>query len=581
MYILGISCFYHDSAACLIKDGKLLAAASEERFTRKKQDPDFPKKAINYCLDYAGIKVKDLDYVGFYEKPFLKFDRLLLTYLDTIPRGLFSWLKAIPIWMKDKLWIKNIIKNQLDWDGNIIFTTHHMSHAASSFLVSPFKKAAIITMDGVGEWETAAWGIGDGNDIKLAQAIHFPHSLGLLYSAFTYYCGFKVNSGEYKLMGLAPNGKPKYTKLIYDNLIDVKPDGSFKLNRRYFAYEYGLKMISNNFENLFGKPVLSSETLPHPQFYCDIAASVQQVAEEIILKIVNHVHKETKMDNLCMAGGVALNCVANGRIIRETKFKNLYIQPAAGDAGGAVGTAFYIYNTLLGNKRSFVMDKSYWGPSYTNKEIKTFLDENKIKYKFFKSDSSLLKKTAQLLKQQKIIGFFNGRMEWGPRALGGRSIIADPRNAKMKDILNVKIKHREPFRPFAPTVMEDKIQDWFEIDRPSPFMLLVAPVKKRKVKIPAVTHVDSSARIQSVNKKQNPRYYRLIKEFYKLTSCPVIINTSFNIRGEPIVCTPKEAYNCFMGTDMDYLVLESFLIDKKDMKVTKEHKKFKDKFEKD
>jgi len=407
MYILGLSCFYHDSAACLIKDGKLVAAASEERFSRKKQDPSFPKKAINFCLDYAGIKIKDVDYVGFYEKPFLKFDRLLLTYLNTVPLGMLSFLKAMPVWMKEKLWIKNVIRHHLNWNGDIIFATHHLSHAASSFLVSPFKEAAIITMDGVGEWETAAWGRGKDNDIQLKQIIHFPHSLGLLYSAFTYYCGFKVNSGEYKLMGLAPNGQPKYSKLIYDNLIDVKPDGSFKLNMKYFTYEHSLRMIGYRFENLFGKLSLKPDVLPHPQFYCDIAASVQQVTEEIILKIVNYVHKKTKMDNLCMAGGVALNCVANGRIIRETKFKNLYIQPAAGDAGGAVGTAFYIYNTLFRKKRKFVMDKSYWGPSFTNKEIKKFLDDNKIKYKFFKSDSSLLKKNRSIIKTgKKIYRFF-------------------------------------------------------------------------------------------------------------------------------------------------------------------------------
>jgi len=581
MYILGISCFYHDAAAALVKDGQLLAAVSEERFTRKKHDPSFPKNAINYCLEYAGIKLKDLNYVGFYEKPFLKFDRLLQTYLNTAPKGLFSFLEAIPIWLKEKLWIKNIIKQELNWEKEIIFPTHHYAHAASAFLVSPFKKAAIITMDGVGEWETTTWGWGENNNIQLKKAIHFPHSLGLLYSAFTYYCGFKVNSGEYKLMGLAPNGKPKYVKKIYDNLIDIKEDGSFALNMDYFTYEYGLKMIGKKFETLFKAPPLPPEQLPHPQFYCDVAASIQKVTEEVILKIVKHAYQETKIDYLCLAGGVALNCVANGRIIRETPFKDIYIQPAAGDAGGAVGTAYYIYNTLLGKKRNFIMNHAYFGPAYTSQEIKRFLNKKRIVYKEFKDDKVLWKTLADLLNKQKIIGFFNGRMEWGPRALGGRSILADARNPKMKDILNAKIKHREPFRPFAPSVMEDKLQMYFDLKKPTPFMLLVAPVKALKTKIPAVTHVDNSARIQSVNEKQNPRYYNLIKEFYKLTGCPVIVNTSFNIRGEPIVCNPEDAYNCFMGTGMDYLVLENFLIDKKEMKITEEHLKFKDKFEPD
>jgi carbamoyltransferase len=581
MYILGISCFYHDAAAAIIKDGRLIAAAQEERFTREKHDPSFPKNAIKFCLDAAKIKVRSLDYVGFYEKPFLKFDRLLQTYLDTSPKGLFSFLEAMPIWLKEKLWIKNIIKNELNWSGDIIFATHHLAHAASSFLASPFEKAAILTMDGVGEWETTTLGWGEKNDIVLAKAIHFPHSLGLLYSAFTYYCGFKVNSGEYKLMGLAPNGKPKYVKKIYDNIVNVKKDGSFALNMDYFTYEYGLRMIGKKFENLFGAPPLSPEKLPHPEFYCDMAASIQRVTEEIILRMVKYLYNETKQENLCLAGGVALNCVANGRIIRETPFKKLYIQPAAGDAGGAIGTVFYIYNTLLGNKRKFVMDHAYWGPSFSNEEIKKFLDKNKIAYKEIKDDTKLFKTVASLINEQKIIGWFNGKMEWGPRALGARSILADPRSPKMKDILNLKIKHREPFRPFAPTVMEEKINDWFELDQPTPFMLLVAPVKKRKQKIPAVTHVDNSARIQSVSKKQNPCYWRLINEFYKLTGCPVVVNTSFNIRGEPIVCTPQDAYNCFMGTEMDYLVLENFLVNKKQMKVTQVHKKFKDKFKPD
>ncbi len=581
MYILGISCFYHDAAAALIKDGKLIAAASEERFTRKKHDPSFPKNAINFCLKQAKISTKELAYVGFYEKPFVKFDRILQTYLNTAPRGLFSFLQAMPLWLKEKLWIKNIIKKELNWDKEIVFTTHHLAHAASAFLISPFKKSAILTMDGVGEWQTTTWGWGENNNITLKQAIHFPHSLGLLYSAFTYYCGFKVNSGEYKLMGLAPNGKPKYIKKIYDNLIDVKKDGSFALNMDYFTYEYGLKMIGEKFEKVLGKPAWPMGKVPHPQFYRDMAASIQQVTEEVILKMVNNLYKKTKMQNLCLAGGVALNCVANGRIIRESKFKRLFVQPAAGDAGGAVGTAFYIYNTLLGKKRKFLMDNVYFGPSFSKKEIRKFLKEKGVKYSEFTNDKLLFKTVAKEIKKQKIIGWFSGRMEWGPRALGSRSILADARNPKMQDILNDKIKHREPFRPFAPVVLEEEASKWFAIDRPSPFMLLVAPVKKRRQKIPAVTHVDQSARLETVNKKENPRYYGVIKEFFKLTKCPVLVNTSFNIRGEPIVCTPKDAYNCFMGTGIDYLILGNFLLSKKEMQIEKKHKKFKDKFELD
>lgn len=581
MYILGISCFYHDSAAALVKDGQLVAAAQEERFTRVKHDPSFPKNAVKFCLDYAKITSKDLDYIGYYEKPFLKFERLLQTYLQTVPKGFTSFLEAMPVWLKEKLWLKNIIQSELKWEKDIIFLTHHLAHAASAFLVSPFNKAAILTMDGVGEWETTTLGRGDGNKIILDKAINFPHSLGLFYSAFTYYCGFKVNSGEYKLMGLAPNGKPKYAKKIYDNLIDVKKDGSFRLNMNYFTYEYGLKMIGDKFCRLFGKPPLSSEVLPHPEFYCDMAASIQQVTEEIILKIVNYLYQQTKLPNLCLAGGVTLNCVANGRILRESKFKNLYIQPAAGDSGGALGTAFYIYNSLLNKKRTFVMDQAFWGPEFSDSVIKKFLDSEKIKYYQFSSDQLTVKTTAKILTQQKVVGWFQERMEWGPRALGNRSILADSRNPKMKDILNAKIKHREPFRPFAPGVMEDKMSQYFDLKTPTPFMLLTAQVKEDKQPMPAITHVDNSARIQSVTRKQNQRYYDLIREFYLLTGCPVLVNTSFNVRGEPIVCTPKDAYNCFVGTDMDYLVLGNFLLNKKDMKITQKHKAFKKQFKPD
>lgn len=578
MYILGISCFYHDAAVCLLKDGKIVACSQEERFTRIKHDPSFPKNAISFCLKKAGIKNQNLDYIGFYEKPFLKFERLLATYLKTAPLGLFSFLKAMPLWLKERLWLKTLIQKELGLDKEIIFLRHHLAHAGSSFLVSPFEKAAILTMDGVGEWETTAKGWGKGNKINLTHAINFPHSLGLLYSAFTLYCGFKINSGEYKLMGLAPNGKPKYVQKILDNLIDLKEDGSFALNMNYFTYEYSLSTFGEKFERFFGRPALPLDKLPHPQFYCDIASSIQKVTEMVILKMVHQLYKETKLDNLCLAGGVALNCVANGCVLKETKFKNLFIQPAAGDAGGALGTAFYIYNTLLGKKRNFVMEHCFWGPEYKKAEIKDFLDQEKIPYYEYKKEKDFLEAVAKILKKQKIIGWFQGKMEWGPRALGNRSILADARNPKMKDILNAKIKHREPFRPFAPVVLEEKIKDYFELNIPTPFMLLTAQVKKTKPSIPAVTHVDNSARIQSISFTQNPRYYKLIKEFDRITGCPVLVNTSFNVRGEPIVRTPKEAYNCFMGTDMDYLGMDLLLLDKRKMRVTKNHRKFKEQF---
>ncbi|MDP3888704.1 MAG: carbamoyltransferase [bacterium] len=582
MFILGISCFYHNSAAVLLKDGKLLAAAEEERFTRVKYDSSFPEKAIEFCLDYAGIKSKDLSYVGFYEKPFLKFERLLQTYLSYAPKGLSSFLEAMPVWAKEKLWIKSIIQQKLNGKFDIIFVPHHLSHAASSFFVSPFEKAAILTMDGVGEWQTTTWGYGENNKIYLSQEINFPHSLGLLYSAFTYYCGFKVDSGEYKLMGLAPNGQPKYVQKIYKNLIDVKDDGSFALNMDYFTYEYSLKMIGQKFEKLFGKPALSPETLPHPQFYCDIAASIQKVTEEVILKMVNNIYQKTQLENLCLAGGVALNCVANGRLLKEGPFKNIFIQPAAGDAGGALGTAFYIYNSLLNHKRVFKMESSYWGPEFLDKEIGKFLAKGKISAEHFRSEKLLLKNVAGLLREQKIIGCFQGRMEWGPRALGNRSILADPRGAQMKDIINAKIKHREPFRPFAPIIMEDRMKDYFEIAGPTPFMLFTAQINHRqKGKVPAITHVDNSARIQSVNVHQNKFLYNLLVQFKGLTGCPLLVNTSFNIRGEPIVCTPEDAYNCFMGTDMDYLILGKYLLDKSKMKMTSKHREFKKSFDLD
>jgi len=580
MYILGISCFYHDSAVALVKDCKLIAAAQEERFTRIKHDQSFPKNAIKFCLDFAGIKINDLDYLGFYEKPFLKFERILQTYLLSAPRSYFSFIKAMPLWLKQKLWMKHAIQEETGFEGKIIFCEHHLAHAASAFLVSPFKKAAILTMDGVGEWATATKGYGDGNNIYLTHQINFPDSLGLLYSAFTYYCGFKVNSGEYKLMGLSPYGKPKYVKEILNNLIEIKDDGSFHLNRKYFAYTYGTLMINDNFRDLFGH----KERHPDEKitsFYQDISKSIQAVTEEIILKAVKTLYKETRLTNLCLAGGVALNCVVNGRIIRESDFKELFVQPAAGDAGGALGTAFFIYNTLLGKKRNYQMDRAYLGPEFSNQEIKNFLDFHKVKYKYYQDTTELIKDTAKLIKNQFVVGWFQGRMEYGPRALGNRSILADPRNPENQDRVNLKIKFREDFRPFAPTVLEECLNDYFDIDRPSPFMLLVCQVKDNPSPIPAVTHKDYSARIQSVSKTQNPFYHRLIKEFKHQTGCGVLINTSFNVRGEPIVCTPQDAYNCFMGTNMDYLAMGNFLLDKKKMKMTKEYQGFKDKFELD
>jgi len=563
IYILGLSCFYHDSAAALIKDGQLVAAAAEERFSRKKHDASFPKGAVDYCLKEAGIKSRDLDYVGFYEKPFLKFERILETYLKTVPKGFNSFRQAIPVWFKEKLWIKNIIQKELDWDKDIVFLRHHLSHAASAFLVSPFKEAAILTLDGVGEWETATKGVGKGNKIELKKFINFPNSIGLLYSAFTYYCGFRINNGEYKMMGLAPYGEPKYEKVIKDNLIEIKDDGSFRLNMKYFSYEYGLKSISQKFIQLFdNQPPLKQKSESFPQHYRDVAASIQTVTEEVILKMIEGLYQETKLKNLCMAGGVALNSAVNGKIIPKTSFENLYIQPAAGDAGGALGTAFYIYNSLLDKKREFIMDEVFYGPSYSNDEIRRFLDDNKASYEYFEDIEKLTKVVARLITDQKVVGWYQDRMEWGPRALGNRTLIADPRNPEMKDIMNAKVKHREPFRPFAPSVLEDKADEYFIPGNPSPFMLKVVQTKQGRKKIPAVTHENGSSRIQTVNQKQNAKYYQLIKSFYDLTGCPVVLNTSFNIRGEPIVNTPENAYNCFINTGIDVLVLQNFVIKK-------------------
>ncbi|MCX5694958.1 MAG: carbamoyltransferase [Candidatus Omnitrophica bacterium] len=588
MKILGISCFYHDSAACLVIDGDIFAAAQEERFTRKKHDFNFPINSVNWCLKAAGISVNDLDFVVFYDKPLIKFERILETSLTFAPTGVRQFIQAMPLWLKQKLWIPELIRKELDYQGKILFTEHHEAHAASAFYPSPFKEAAFLTMDGVGEWETASFGAGKENDIEIKQVLRFPHSLGLLYSAFTYYTGFRVNSGEYKLMGLAPYGKPKYADLILEKLIDLKDDGSFKMNMKYFGYCNGLRMTNWAFERLFGGPARKAES-KITQKDMDIAASIQLVTEEIMLKMSWHVYRVTGMDKLCLAGGVALNCVGNGRILREGPFKEIWIQPASGDAGGALGAALLVWNKYLGNQRvaDGKTDKqkaSLLGPSYTGDAIEEFLKHENIVYQ--KLDfSELPKRVADLIIDGNVIGWFQGRMEFGPRALGSRSIIGDARNQEMQSKMNLKIKYRESFRPFAPTVLNDKTSEWFDLNIESPYMLLVAPVKAGKrvpveesfealqgfdklkarlSQIPAVTHVDYSARIQTVKREDNPLYYGLINAFFELTGCPVIINTSFNVRGEPLVCTPEDAFKCFMRTEIDYLVMGSFLLNKKE-----------------
>lgn len=564
MNILGISAYYHDSAACLMRDGEIVAAASEERFTRKKHDHGFPDRAIRYCLAEGGIQAKDLDYVGFYDKPLVKFERILLTYIATFPRSFLSFSKAVPLWLTQKLRIPGLIRQHLGYEGEVLFGDHHMSHAASSFLVSPFEEAAILTLDGVGEWSTATRGVGRNLDIELWDEIRFPHSLGLLYSAFTYYLGFKVNSAEYKVMGLAPYGEPRFYDLIMKEIIHVGEDGSFKMNMDYFAYDYGLTMTNGRFSKLFGLPVREGEGKLE-QVHKDIAASVQKVTEEVVLRMCRKLHADTGLTNLCMAGGVALNCVANGRVIRETPFKNLFIQPAAGDAGGAVGVAAYINSTMLRNPRRFVWKHAYWGPQYSSEEIRSYLVKHGVPFRELTREG-LLQTTAKLIADQNVVGWFQGRMEFGPRALGARSILADARNPANKDVVNLKIKFRESFRPFAPSVLEEKCPQWFDLDCESPYMLLVAQVRPDRRTIPSVTHVDGSARIQTVRRDDNPLYYDLIEEFERQTGCPVIINTSFNVRGEPIICTPHDAYLCFMRTKMDYLVLDRFVLDKKDQK---------------
>ena len=590
MYILGISCFYHDSAAALVHDGEIIAAAQEERFTRKRHDQSFPSKAVAYCLREAGITIKDVGIVAFYDKPFIKFGRILETYLAYAPFGIRSFIKAIPLWIRKKLWMKEMIKSQLGYSGKIIFPEHHESHAASAFFPSPFKEAAILTMDGVGEWTTASLGVGSANRISLDAEIKFPHSLGLLYSAFTYYTGFKVNSGEYKVMGLAPYGKPLFKDLILSELVDLKEDGSFKLNMKYFNYCAGLTMTNKKFHKLFGGEPRKPES-KLAQRDMDLAASIQAVTEEIMLKMARHAYEVTGKKHLVLGGGVALNCVGNGRILRESPFEEIWIQPAAGDAGAALGAALFGWYQYLGSPRA-ADDKndfqkgSLLGPSYSNNEIEKFLNEKGVPYARLKDDE-IPGRIADLVASEKVIGWFEGRMEFGPRALGSRSIIGDARSPEMQEIMNLKIKFRESFRPFAPSVLEEKAPEYFEFKGKSPYMLLVAPVKDSRRRpassddeklfgiaklnlvrseIPAVTHVDYSARIQTVDRTWNPLYYDMIKKFDEKYGCPVIINTSFNVRGEPIVESPEDAYLCFMRTNMDYLIMGNILLEKASQK---------------
>jgi carbamoyltransferase len=609
MHILGISAYYHDSAACLVRDGEIIAAAQEERFTRKKQDHRFPSEAVNFCLRQGGITVSDLEYVTFYDKPLQKFERLLETYLDYAPSGIRSFIKAMPLWLKEKLWIGDMVSKSLEYEGKVLFTEHHESHAASAFFPSGFESAAILTIDGVGEWATSSYGYGKGNEVHLLAETHFPHSLGLLYSAFTYYTGFKVNSGEYKVMGLAPYGEPRYVQKILDEVVDIREDGSLRMNMKYFNYCQGLTMTNGAFDQLFGGPARKPET-PLTQREMDLARSVQEVTEIAMLRMARHVHQVTGEKNLCLAGGVALNCVGNGRILREGPFEKLWIQPAAGDAGGALGAALSVWYQYLGKARNVSamcrgqvdgMKGSYLGPEFTDEELEQYLRLRGAVYHRL-DRRSMLEQVAQKLADEKVVGWFQGRMEFGPRALGSRSILGDPRSQRMQAMMNLKIKFRESFRPFAPVVLRERVAEYFEMDCDSPYMLLVAPVnaalripmseeqqqlfgiEKLNVPrsiIPAVTHIDYSARVQTVDREQNPEYYDLLAEFDRLTGCPVLVNTSFNVRGEPIVCRPEEAYNCFMRTEMDYLVMGNIVLDKREQEAFVDDKEWQKEFQLD
>lgn len=612
-HILGISGYYHDSAAALLRDGVIVAAAQEERFSRKKHDARFPKHAIAYCLREAGITLNDVDQIVFYEKPLVKLERLLTTYLGFAPQGFTSFLAAMPVWLKEKLYLKEVLRKELAGLAGcersalppLLFTEHHQSHAASTFFTSPYERAAVLCMDGVGEWATTSVWLGEGNQLTLKRVIDFPHSLGLLYSAFTYYTGFKVNSGEYKVMGLAPYGEPKYVDLILQHLIDLKEDGSFRLDMTYFNYATGLTMTNAKFDRLFGgRPRKAEAKLTQREM--DLARSIQDVTEEVMLRLTRAIKKEMDVEYLCLAGGVALNCVANGRILREGLFKDIWIQPAAGDAGGALGAALAVWHQYHNKPRHIengvkTMQGSYLGPRFTDVEIRRDLDGAGAIYKQFDEDE-LMAVLAELLEAGKVIGWVQGRMEFGPRALGARSIIGDPRNTKMQSVMNLKIKYRESFRPFAPSVLAERVNDYFDLDRPSPYMLIVAPVKDKlripmteaqqqlfgieklnvpRSTIPAVTHVDYSARVQTVHRETNPRFHRLLKAFENRTGCGVLVNTSFNVRGEPIVCTPEDAYRCFMRTEMDYLVVEKFLMAKHDQPVRRQDDSWKKEFELD
>ncbi len=612
MYVLGISAFYHDSAAALICDGKIIAAAQEERFTRKKHDSGFPRHAIDYCLKEANCSLEQIDHVAFYDKPFLKFERLLETYLAFAPNGFRSFNLAVPVWLREKLFQKNLLTNEFrsycsetDWEEKLLFSEHHLSHAASAFYPSPFQEAVILTMDGVGEWATTSVAFGSGNKLEVRKEIHFPHSLGLLYSAFTYYTGFKVNSGEYKLMGLAPYGEPRYVDLIYEHLVDVKQDGSFWLNQKYFNYCTGLTMTNDRFANLFGQPPRTAEA-ELTQFHMDVAASIQQVTEEIVLKIVQSLAQEYDCPNICLAGGVALNCVANGRIEREGGFENLWVQPASGDAGGSLGAAFTTYHLhldqprLCSNEKMDQMAGSYLGPEFSDEEASLALDTVGARYERVDPDE-MLSICAQAVAEDKVVGWMQGRMEFGPRALGGRSIVGNASSTSAQKQINLKIKYRESFRPFAPSVLRESVADWFDYDGDSPYMLLVKSVKESqripmsnkqeelfgidklnvpRSTVPAITHVDYSARLQTVHQETNPKYHALIRKVADLTGVPVVVNTSFNVRGEPIVCSPEDAFKCFMGTEMDLLVVGNCVMRKEDQDKSLS-KDYKDQFELD
>ncbi len=615
--ILGVSAYYHDSAAALLKDGELVAAAQEERFSRKKHDARFPGNAIRYCLETENLRLTELDRIVFYDKPLLKFERLLETYLSFAPSGFRSFVAAMPIWLKEKLYLKTVLKNELAQLADckpkdlppLLFAEHHQSHAASAFFFSPFERAAVLCLDGVGEWATTSTWLGSGSDVEPLWEIDFPHSLGLLYSAFTYFTGFKVNSGEYKLMGLAPYGEPKYADLILDKLLDLKDDGTFRLDMQYFNYCTGLTMTNARFDALFGGPPRKPEG-ELTQREMDIAASIQVVTEEIVLRLARTLHEETGEKNLCLAGGVALNCVANGRVLREGPYDNIWIQPAAGDAGGAVGAAAVAWHDYdeqprrrNGNDGAVAdrMHGSYLGPRFAPEQIRAELDAMGAKYSVL-DDDALFSTTAQQLADENVIGWFQGRMEFGPRALGGRSIIGDPRSAKMQSVMNLKIKYRESFRPFAPSVLSERVSDYFEQEAPSPYMLIVAPVREelrldltdeqqqlfgierlklKRSELPAITHVDYSARVQTVHEETNPRYHALLKAFEERTGCGVLVNTSFNVRGEPIVCTPTDAYRCFMRTEMDYLIVENFFLDKREQPAWDDDTSWQDEFELD